>query len=331
MMTSHNQPSWRTRFRVDPLPILVSSSNIALRYCVQRDLLMDAGATPEALWKLPVVRSYLRRQQLNGSWRYPGGGKPYLRSAENYDQIETYRVLGELMEKYAMDKSHPSIERAAEYFFSAQTSEGDFRGIYGTQYTPNYSAGIMELLIKAGYADDSRIKKGFHWLISIRQHDGGWAIPLRTKGMNFTRAVNNKEVIQPDCDKSFSHLVTGVVLRAFASHPSYRMSKEARQAGVLLESRLFKADMYPDRRKAEYWEHTSFPFWFTDVVSALDSLSLLGFTPSQKPIADALDWVVRRQQDDGGFNLKIVRGRDPDARLWICFAICRVFQRSYKE
>lgn len=281
---------------------------------------------------IPVVKSYLQRQQPNGSWRYPGGGRTYLRSAENYDQLETYRVLGELVEKYAMDKTNPSIERAVEYLFSVQTDKGDFRGIYGTQYSPNYSAGIMELLIKTGYADDPRIKKGFHWLLSLRQNDCGWAIPLRTNGMNLTRTVlNSTDLIQPNCDKSFSHLVTGIVLRAFAAHPEYRKTTEVWHAGALLASRLFKPDTYPDRRTVAYWEHISFPFWFTDAVSALDSLSLLEFTSTQKPIADALDWIVRRQQDDSGFNLKIVRGKDLDSRLWICFAVCRIFQRSYRE
>jgi hypothetical protein len=331
-MTANEQPSWRTRFPIDPLPILTSSANRALRYSVQRDLIQDNGAKLEDVWTLPVVRLYLRRQQSNGSWQYPGGGRTYLRSSESYDQLETYRVFAELVEKYAMDKSNPSIQHAAEYLFSAQTDEGDFRVIYGTQYTPNYSAGIMELLIKAGYADDRRIKRGFRWLLSIRQRDGGWAIPLRTRGMNFTRTVlNSTELIQPNYDKSFSHLVTGVVLRAFAAHPVYRASPEAQHAGSLLSSRLFKSDTYPDRRTAEYWKRTSFPFWFTDMVSALDSLSRLGFSPAQKPIADALDWFVRRQQDDGGFNLKIVRGKDPDTRLWICFAVCRLFKRFYKE
>ena len=47
------------------------------------------------------------------------------------------------------------LEKAAEFLFQRQTTEGDFRGIYGTQYSPNYSAAIMELLIKSGYSDDS--------------------------------------------------------------------------------------------------------------------------------------------------------------------------------
>ncbi len=322
--------SWRSRFRVDPLPRLVSSTNEALRYQVGRKLLDDTDATPEAIREIPVVRSYLRRQQPDGSWRYPGGGKAYLRSCENYNQLETYRILAELVEKYAMDRTLPSIENAAEYFFSVQTDEGDFRGIYGTQYTPNYSAGIMELLVKAGYAKDARIKRGFRWLLSIRQHDGGWAIPVRTRRMKFSPAtLQQAEVVKPDRDRQFSHLVTGVVLRAFAAHPVLRGSPEARHAGKLLASRLFKADPYPDRHTVEYWEHVSFPFWFTDIVSALDSLSILGFSPEDLGIADALSFCVKRQKPDGSFNLKIVRGRDPDSRLWICFAVCRIFKRFY--
>jgi hypothetical protein len=70
-----------------------------------------------------------------------------------------------------MTRAHPAVQRAAECLFSFQTDEGDFRGIYGTQYTPHYTAGIMELLIKAGYANDERIARGFAWLLSMRQRD----------------------------------------------------------------------------------------------------------------------------------------------------------------
>jgi hypothetical protein len=64
------------------------------------------------------------------------------------------------------------MRQAAEYLFSHQTNEGDFRGIYGTQYSPNYSAAIMEFLIKAGYARDERIAQGFQWLLHIRSVTG---------------------------------------------------------------------------------------------------------------------------------------------------------------
>ena len=147
--------------------------------------------------------------------------------------METYRILGELVEKYGFSNKHPKIRKATDFLFSRQTDEGDFRGIYGNQYSPNYSAAIMELLIKAGYQDDSRIDKGFSWLLSIRQSDGGWAIPLRTVNAKYAD-IMNADSIKSDLAKPFSHLVTGVVLRAFAAHRKYRRSNEAIKAGEFL-------------------------------------------------------------------------------------------------
>ncbi len=85
------------------------------------------------------------------------------------------------------------------------------------------------------------ILKGFNWLLSIRQNDGGWALPFRTMGMTLADAYQNCEVIQPDRSKPFSHLVTGMVLRAFAAHPQYQKSAEAKKAGALLNSHFFYA------------------------------------------------------------------------------------------
>lgn len=320
--------NWREELRVDPMPVLISSSNKAIEYFARRDLLDEKVEPIETLWELPEVKRILRKQQVDGSWKYPGGGKEHLRLQEDYNQLETYRILGELVEKYGLNNRHPVIRMAAEFLFRRQTDEGDFRGIYSNQYTPNYSAAIMELLIKAGYDGNPKIEKGFEWLLSIRQNDGGWAIPLRTVGARYADTLN-AETIKPDLTKPFSHLVTGVVLRAFAASKKYYNSPEAVTAGKLLASRFFKKDVYPDRNTPQYWERVSFPFWFTDIVSALDSLSVMGFTQDCSHIDNALNWLKSRQKDNGLFELKIVRGKDKDSRFWICLAICRLFKRLY--
>jgi hypothetical protein len=102
--------------------------------------------------------------------------------------------------------------------------------------------------------------------------------------------------------------VTGMVLRAFAAHPEYRKAEDAKKAGVLLASRFFQADKYPDRKNKEYWERVSYPFWFTDVISALDSLSLLGFTADNSYIWEGLNFFCNRQNPDGLFKLKLYEG-----------------------
>jgi squalene cyclase len=247
--------------------------------------------------------------------------------ARYYDQIETYRNLSELLEKFGLNKKHLTVRKAANFFFSHQTSEGDFRGIYGNQYSPNYSAAIMELLIKAGYDTDKRIEKGFQWLLSIRQNDGGWAIPFRTISASSYSTVLSQNTIQPDRTKLFSNLVTVVALRAFAAHPKCRTTKETRASGELLASRFFERDKYSDRRNAEYWFKFSYPYWFTDLLSALDSLSAIGLDAENPQIARALRWFVSEQQQNGAWKLKTVRGRDKDTDYWINLAICRVFKR----
>jgi hypothetical protein len=322
---------WIRLLKVNPVPLLLRSDNEALVYFAKRDLLEEEVGSVDRLWRLPGVETILRVQQDDGSWKYSGGDER-IRSVTNYNQLQTYRILRVLVEKYGLNKSHPAIVNASDFLFSCQTREGDFRGIYANQFTPNYSAGIMEPLIKAGYEDDRRIKRGFEWLLSIRQDDGGWAIPFRTMGKRLSVAFceqDKLETIKADKVKPSSHLITGIVLRAFAAHGEYRKSKEAREAGQFLKSQFFKRDKYPDRVSASYWTKFSYPFWWTDILSSLDSLSLLGFRREDLDVEKALDWFVRNQEASGLWKASYGNPKDENVELWIALAVCRVLKRFH--
>jgi hypothetical protein len=320
--------NWKYNLRSNTLQLLLSTQNQAISYFVRKDLLEENVQSVEFLWRLPMAEKIIKNQQHDGSWKYPSGKKD-ISSQENYNQLETYRQLGNLVEKYGFNKNHPAIRKAAEFLFSFQTKEGDFRGIYGTQYSPNYSAAIMELLIKAGYEDDSQVEKGFKWLLSIRQDDGGWVIPIRTHNVKWSEIVNSKEILFPVRKKPFSHLVTGIVLRAFAAHPFFRKTNEAKIAGNLLVSKLLEKDNYRDRGTVEYWEKVSFPCWFTDILSALDTLYFLGFSKNHPKIAGALSWLRDKQTENGLWDLKLLRTKDKDLPLWIALVICRIFKNFH--
>jgi len=319
---------WLDQLKYDPIEQLCNSRDPSIVHFVEKDLL-DESKEGDELWDLPEARKTVRRQRDDGSWEYPGGNKR-LRSQTHYDQIETYRNLGFLVEKYDFDKSQHSIRRAADFLFSSQTGEGDFRGIYGNQYTPNYSAGITELLIKAGYRADRRIRKSLKWLLSIRQSDGGWAIPFRTRGHDLG-AITDKKTTQPDTEMPSSWLVTGVVLRAFAVDPEYRQLPETIAASRLLMGRFFSKDSYPDRQAPGFWTRFAFPFWFTDLVSSLDSLSRLGFNCEGTKIQEGLRWFRDHQREDGSWNLKLLKKGDKQLHLWLALSICRVFKRFYPQ
>jgi hypothetical protein len=94
--------------------------------------------------------------------------------------LETFRNLRLLVRRFELDRSISQVERASEYLFNWQTGEGDFRGFIGDQYTPYYTGALMANLILAGYGEDPRIAQGFEWLLSMRQDDGGWTVPLLT-------------------------------------------------------------------------------------------------------------------------------------------------------
>jgi hypothetical protein len=321
--------NWLKELAYDPIESLINSNNPSIIYFTRRDLLDENVVEVESLWELPMPQKLIKKQQGDGSWEYPRVNKR-LRSQEDYNQLETFRQLGELVEKYGFNSKNLTIRKAAEYLFNCQTGEGDFRGIYGNQYATTYTGAIMELLIKAGYADDKRIDKGFQWLINKRQKDGGWSIPFRTLNMIYVDALKISDPIQTDPLKPFSHLITGMVLRAFASHPIYRNAPEAKHAGKLLMSRFFQRDKYNDRQEKKYWKSVSFPFWFTDIVTSLDSLYFLGFG-REPQIQTALDWLVERQESTGTFNLKLLRTRDKDLKHWITLVICWIFKRYYNN
>ena len=315
--------------RKDPVAALASSSNPAIAFFARRDLLGEDAGPVSALWGLREPLRIVRRQTATGAWSYPSGNCS-LRSLENYDQIETFRQLGILVEKYGFTREHPAIERAAEFLLSFQAGEGDIRGIYGNQHATTYVGAITELLIKAGYADDPRIARTFSWLLAMRQSDGGWAIPMRTLGhryRDFLDVDRHPEPLAPDRSRPFSHLVTGMVLRAFAADPRWHQVPDVRGAAELLAGRLFKRDRYGDRGDASYWERASFPFWFTDIVSALDTLSRLELSPRSAPIVHARKRLSELQRDDGTFALKLLRAKDKDLPWWICLAVCRSLHR----
>ena len=97
-----------------PYPPLVEAENIAISYFARRDLLGDAVPSEKSLWELNEVKTLLRKQKDDGSWRYCGARRTHVRSGDNYDQLETYRIVGQLVEKFGMARDHLAMRRAAE-------------------------------------------------------------------------------------------------------------------------------------------------------------------------------------------------------------------------
>jgi hypothetical protein len=314
----------------------MASDNEALQYMVRRDLLGEQVGPVLGLWELPTVQRILKRQLADGSWARPGEHKHL---AINYNLIETWRQFRFLVEQYGLSREHPQVWKAAEYLFSCQTLDGDFRGMLASQYATYYTGAIMAVLEEAGYAYDPRIDRGFRWLLTMRQDDGGWSIPLITH--KFDRATQYRltteytDPVEPDRSKPFSHNWTGMVLRAFAVHPRQRRSEAAMVAASLLKSRFFRPDSYSSYQAASYWVRFEYPFWWNSLVSALDSLSLMGLPKEDLQIQKGLAWLAEHQQENGLWRVSYAKTQEQETtkvlemRPWVTLAICRILKRLY--
>jgi len=317
--------------RHDPTEPLLASGDEAIACFTRRDLLEEATGPITPIWDLPGAKRALKGQQPDGSWK----GRPLL---------ETWRQLRHLVDQYEMTRDHPAVAKATQYLLSCQTDEGDIRGMLGNQYAPYYTGAMLSLLIKAGFAHDPRIEKGMRWLLKMRQDDGGWVIGspgvvgaagLTWRDMASLTSDRRRETMREfDRRKPFSAAGTGMVLRAFAAHPDYRRSEPTLTAARLLASKLLKRDNWSSYGHPDNWVRFQFPFWWTNLVSALDSLSLIGLPPTEEGIRAALAWLPENQEDDGLWKESYSRihkpaaaGKSREERLWITLAICRVMKR----
>jgi hypothetical protein len=305
----------------EAIQTLLDSGNEAIKAFTKTHLLREE-VNIEQLWILPLVKKILNKQQLNGSWTYPNK-KAILHSPTNYNQYQTYKIVAELVEFFGLNNKHEAIRNAAKYLFSFQTKEGEFRGMYGNQYSPNYSASITEFLIKAGYKGE-RIEKSLNWLLEMRQDDGGWAIPFRTRNEKLD-ALNKKETIQSDKTKPFSHLITGIVLRPLSLMTAYR--KKVKDAGMLLADRVFTRDKYSDRQGVEYWTKFTYPYHWTDILSTIDTITLLGIK-NHPQVNTIIQWFKKHKQENGTYKVRVMAGaKYKDVKYWITLQYLKVLKR----
>ncbi len=309
---------------------LLGVDDRAVIYFTRSDLLEETVESLDYVWKLPAPQKILKKQREDGSWKGPVRKTPVY--PENHSElVVTFKAFRELVEKYCFNRESEAIENAAEYLFTFQTGDGDIRGFIANQYATYYTGYVLSLLIQAGYTDDERVERGIEWLLGMRQNDGAWTVPILTHKFDreavYRLTSSYQEPVEPDRIKPFSHNWTDMVLRAFAVHPVYRRSDEARKAGELLKSRFFQPDVYSSYKEVRYW--TRFVHWWPNLLTSMESLLLLGYPAEDPDIRKGIDWFIKNQQEDGLWNCeygtKSNSGKVAD-RAWITLRICRVLK-----
>ena len=334
---------WKKILKYCPLEALLASEKEAIVYLTKRDL-MDIEVSPVSyLWNLPESGQILKKMKSEGYWKSLTKNRVKA-PAVNYDLFETFKQFSKLVEMYGLNRSHESIAKAAEYLFSCQTDEGDIRGIIGNQYAPYYTGLILSHLINAGYKNDERVDKAFDWLTDMRQNDGGWVIgspgcfgEYSRQEYNILTTHNVETKRDFDWTKPFSHSGTGIVIRAFAVHEKYCKTDVAQKAATLLKSQFFKKDNYNSYKASDNWVNFKYPFFWTDLVSAMDSISRIAPSVSDKDISKAVEWFIDNQMENGlwkntysRIHKNISNNKTYEIQLWVTLSICRILKRIIK-
>src|SRR5580693_3262425 len=282
---------WRARLGRDPVPILLREGSRALVARVRRDLIDDDEA-PQAAEVLtyPEVKAFLRKQDKNGAFPAKPPEKT-LGSPRFSRTVAAIRAL-ERMAEYGLGRAEAPVASAAEILLESQAADGGIAALALGETPESRSRAValhfhgwaLAALCRTGFDTDPRVEKGFKFLLANRQADGGWA----------WRGVRTDSAARPS-----SHLVTGMALRAFASSPSRRTSREARRAAELLATRFLQPDRYPDRKAASYWHQLSEPRFYTDVLDALDGVTAVGLGKENSGVRTAEAYVRGRQNADG--------------------------------
>lgn len=332
---------WLNNLKYDPIQPLLDSNNTAVVLFAQQYLLEDPQPElTETIYKLPEIQRMVKKQGEDGAWQ-PAKKNQQTSSGVNYALIETWKRFRFLVEQYELDRKYECVEKAADYVFSCQTGEGDFRGFLADQYAMYYTGALLALLIKAGYEDDPRVDKSFQWLLAARQDDGGWVANPLMASENISWAETrdltskaNRTIEDWDKKKPFCINATGMVIRAFAVHSQYCQSEAAKTAANLLKQRFFTKNNYTSYQHKDNWLVFQYPYWWNNLVSALDAISLIVLDKNDEDIQEAVNWLLDHQQENGlwknsysNIHKNRVTSRTIEAGYWITLTICRILKR----
>jgi hypothetical protein len=287
---------WRARLASDPIPRLLREGAPSVLARVRRDLIDDSEApSAQEISGYPEVKALLRKMEKDGSFA-PRATEKALGSAKFANALATLRALDRLadfgLRLEGTDAAATSLHKVADALLESQENDGSIADLAladspkgrAKSVALHFQGWAVSALCRTGFENDPRVEKAFGYLLALRQDDGGWA----------WRGVRTDSAARPS-----SHLVTGMVLRAFASSAQRRGSREARRAGELLATRFLQPDRYEDRKAPAYWEILTEPRFYTDVLDALDTITAIGLGKENSGVRTAEAYLRSRQANDG--------------------------------
>jgi hypothetical protein len=186
-----------------------------------------------------------------------------------------------VLSDFGLTKEDRRIEMAAELFFKEWLEVKDNVLTDGEVCVVG---NLARTLTRFGYADDSRVKKLFDWLVQDQKEDGGWHCFKSDKGTL-------------DCWEA---------LAAFASLPREKWTRSIKKSAEKGAEFYLERELFKEGERYEPWFRFHYPVhYYYDILVGLDTITALGYG-SDKRLGPALKIIEEKRRPDGTWALEAV-------------------------
>jgi hypothetical protein len=297
---------WRSILNADPTEWLLERENPSVRYFALNEILgkpEDDILVKEAkqdVMKTGVVPAILAKQQRGGNWEKP----ERLYTAKYRGTVWQLLILAELK----ADGSDERMKKACEFILehSQDRESGGFSYTSASAgggrpggVIPCLTGNMVWALIRLGYLEDPRIRRGLDWIVTYQRFDD--AVREAPKGWPYDR-------FEMCFGRHTCHMGAVKALKALAEIPASKRSKEVNEmienvVEYMLIHHIHKRSHNLARVSKPGWTKFGFPLMYqTDALEILGILTRLGYKDER--MKEAVDLVVAKQDHQGRWKLE---------------------------
>ena len=291
----------------DTINWLLEDNNPSVKYYTLVDLIgktfddQDVTAAKEQIMKKGVVPKILSKQELGGFWGIKDDF--YVRSKYK-GTVWNFIILSEM----GADGEDSRIKNTCEFIFkkSQDPASGGFSYASTTagggapgKVLPCLTGNMIWSLIRFGYLDDPRVKKGVQWITKYQRFDDGEQNLPKDWPYKAHKACFSKH----SC-----HMGVVKTLKALAEIPVSNRNPDVKKTinqavEYLLIHHIYKRSHDLSKKSKPGWLRLGFPLMYqTDILEILDILTKLDVKDER--MQDAVDIVVSKQDDQGRWILE---------------------------
>jgi hypothetical protein len=331
---------WKTVLKDDPVDWLLEEDNPSVRYFTLKDILDKTEKNKEVISarrdmsKIGLVPRILEKQKDGGYW-----GKP-----EDFYERSKYRgtvwnliILAEL----GADPKDQRIKDTCEFIlkWSQDPKSGGFahqgskrNGGYHSGVIPCLTGNMVWSMIRLGYLNDPRVKKGIKWMTKYQRFDD--KVKDAPKGWPY----DNWKTCW---GRHSCHMGVVKALKALAEIPKGKRTQAVKRtldegAEYMLKHHIFKRSRNLNKISKPQWTKFGFPLMYqSDALEVMDILTRLGYKDDR--MQEALDLIISKQNKDGIWNLENtfngryltrIEQKDKPSK-WITLNALRVLKNYY--